>query len=88
MRLPPGLAKLSTNPSATGSVPILKMTGIVFVAFLKATASGVEEATRTSTLRRTKSSAKAGYRSSLLSAKRVYIAELAESCPEHLAPGA
>src|SRR4029077_17670616 len=39
VRLPPGRAKLSTNPSATGSPPV-KMIGIVEVAFFAASAKG------------------------------------------------
>src|SRR5260370_22070375 len=38
VRLPPGRARLATSPSATGSLPIRKMIGIVEVAFFAARA--------------------------------------------------
>jgi hypothetical protein len=47
----PGRAKLSTRPSATGSLETTNTMGIVLVAFLKASASAVEDATSTSTLK-------------------------------------
>jgi hypothetical protein len=57
---PPGRARLSTRPAATGSAPLKKTIGTVLVAFLAARASVVESVIRTSTLRRTSSSARAG----------------------------
>jgi hypothetical protein len=54
---PPGRARLSTSPDATGSPTFKKTMGIVLAAFLAATAADVEDATSTSTLRRTNSSA-------------------------------
>src|SRR5215510_14489219 len=69
--LPPGRARLLTNPAATGSTAsCIKTTGIVLVAFLAAMVAGVAIVSSTSTLRRTSSSARAGSRSSLLSAER------------------
>ena len=41
---PPGRARLSTSPSATGSLETIKTMGIVLVTFLKARASAVEGA--------------------------------------------
>ena len=39
--LPPGWFRLGTSPSATGSAPILKMTGIVLVAAFAASADAL-----------------------------------------------
>jgi hypothetical protein len=67
--LPPGRAKLSTKPRATGSeLESVKTMGIVLVAFLAVRPSFGPPAMMTSTLRRTSSSAKAGSRSGLSSA--------------------
>ena len=62
--LPPGRARLATRPTLTGSVPIKKTIGIVWVAALAASAPGVLPTTAiTATSRRTKSIASAGSRS-------------------------
>src|SRR5438094_329825 len=66
---PPGRARLATRPSLTGSVMIGMTIGIAVVACLAATAAWLL-ATMTSTLRRTKSAARPGRRSSLPSAHR------------------
>jgi len=55
VRFPPGRARLSISPTATGSPPLVK-TRIVLVAFLAARAAVVALATIRSTLRRTNSS--------------------------------
>jgi len=58
VRLPPGLARLGTTPSLTGSSPTMKTTGSVEVAALAADMAGTPPlATITLTCRRTKSSA-------------------------------
>ena len=44
MTLPPGLLRLETSPNLIGSVPVLKMIGIVVVAAFAATAPGVLQA--------------------------------------------
>src|SRR5262249_10637494 len=67
---PPGRARLSTSPAATGSAEITKTMGIVLVAFLAARAPDNVPVRITSTSRRTSSSARVGSRSSLLSAYR------------------
>ena len=61
--LPPGRARLSTRPAATGSEPLAITIGIVVVAFLTANATGVAVTTIRSTLRRTSSAASSGRRS-------------------------
>ena len=63
VRLPPGRARLATSPSPTGSAPLLKTIGIVEVAFFAASAESGLPAIIKSTLRPTKSAAKAGSRS-------------------------
>ena len=70
--------------------------GIVLVAFFKARTSSGEEATNTSTLRRTNSSARAGNLSSFTLRRSILIkyilplniAEFTQRSPENLAPGA
>ncbi len=58
--LPPGLARLTTNPRVTGSMPVppAMMIGIVLVACFAALISGPNDVTMTSTLRRTSSAAR------------------------------
>ena len=56
---PPGRAKLATKPARTGSLSVLNTIGIVAVASFAACAEGADEAKITSTLRRTRSSARA-----------------------------
>jgi len=64
VRFPPGRAKLSTNPAATGSLPVRKTIGMLVVAALAArTARTWPEVAITETRRLTKSAAKAGNRS-------------------------
>ena len=64
VRLPPGRAKLATRPFSTGSVPVSKTIGIVKVAVFAANAGEVPPLVAiTSTLRPTRSAAKAGSRS-------------------------
>jgi len=48
---PPGLARLVTNPLATGSLIEVKTRGIAVDAFLMARIAGVDEATIRSTFR-------------------------------------
>ena len=58
---PPGRARLSTSPAATGSDTAPKKTmGIVLVAFLSAEAPFAPDVTSKSTLRRTNSLARPG----------------------------
>ena len=65
VRLPPGRARLATRPIATGSPSVWKTTGIVEVACFAASAeASPPSVTITSTLRPTRSAAKAGSRSS------------------------
>ncbi len=73
--LPPGLARLTTNPAFTGSIAMPIMTiGIVRVSRITArTVAGPGEMTRTSTLRRTSSAVSSGSRPRLLSAYRYSI---------------
>ena len=61
--LPPGLLRLATRPSATGSPPPEKTIGIFVAAALAAIAVAPPVATITSTCRRTRSAASAGSRS-------------------------
>src|SRR5262249_5524970 len=61
--LPPGLARLSTNPVATGSMASTITIGVVLVAFCAAAIAGLSPATMTSVLRRTSSAARSGNRS-------------------------
>ena len=68
--LPPGRARLSTNPVPIGSDTPAMMMGIVFVEFFAALIAGVETATIRSTLERTSSLAISGRRSSFSSAYR------------------
>ena len=75
MRLPPGRFKLSTIPSFTGSLPLVKTTGIVDVAAFAARAEGgPPPATMTETGRRTSSAASAGSRSYSPCAQRYSMA--------------
>ena len=62
--LPPGRARLSTRPAATGSVTPMKTIGIVAVALRAASAALVVTATRMSGFSRTSSAAKSASRSS------------------------
>ena len=66
--LPPGRAKLSTSPAATGSIGLAMTMGIVLVACLAASIAKVDVATRTSTLSCTSSVTRPGIRSSFPSA--------------------
>ena len=59
---PPGLLKLATNPSRTGSSPVMNVIGIVLVASLTAATEGLF-AKITVTRRLTSSAASAGSRS-------------------------
>jgi hypothetical protein len=68
--LPPGRARLATNPAATGSPTFAITMGMVVVAFFAANAGAVDEVTIRSTLRRTKSAARSGSRSRFCSANR------------------
>jgi hypothetical protein len=65
--LPPGLLRLSTNPSATGSLPIANTTGMVgvdvAVADLATWTAEVPSAAKRSMRSPTSSAAKAGSRS-------------------------
>ena len=62
-RLPPGLARLATRPSRTGSSGAMKTMGIVVVAAFAAKAGGLFAAAITATRLLTNSSAIAGNRS-------------------------
>ena len=63
--LPPGRARLSTSPLATGSLIAKKTIGIVLLAFLAAKTPGKEAlVTMRSTFKRTRSAARSGSRSS------------------------
>ena len=84
VRLPPGRAKLSTRPSLTGSLPVLKTMVIIVVAALAACADGVSIAAMTATRRRTRSTASAGSRSVWFSAQRYSIATLSPSSKARL----
>jgi len=55
--LPPGFAKLLTNPSPMGSAAIAATIGIVLVAFFAAITAGLVGATIKATSRLTRSSA-------------------------------
>ena len=68
--LPPGRARLATRPSPTGSAAFAITMGMVVVAFFAANAGGPPVATIRSTLRRTRSAASSGRRSSFCSANR------------------
>ena len=68
--LPPGRARLATRPAPTGSGTFVITMGMVVVALFAANAGGVDVATIISTLRRTKSAASSGRRSSFCSANR------------------
>ena len=68
--LPPGRARLATNPLATGSFGKIITIGMVLVAFFAACTAEPAGATMTSTLRRTNSAARSGNRSTLPSAHR------------------
>src|SRR6266550_1980337 len=57
---PPGRARLSTRPAATGSPTMAMTMGIVRVAFLSALAGGVPPVTITSTCDLTSSAARSG----------------------------
>ena len=58
----PGRARLATSPLSTGSVTSDMTIGIVLVTCLAALVAAPPIATMTRTLRRTKSAARAGYR--------------------------
>jgi hypothetical protein len=58
--LPPGRAKPTTRPAATGSAAAAMTMGIVFVAVFTACMAGVEVTTTTVTLRRSNSAASLG----------------------------
>jgi hypothetical protein len=60
---PPGRARLSTRPAATGSPTMAMTMGIVRVAFLSVLAGGVPAVTITSTCDLTSSEARSGSRS-------------------------
>ena len=80
VRLPPGRFRLATSPSATGSAPVRKTTGMVLVAALAASTPSTWPATAiTATLRLTRSAASAGSRSFCSSAQRYSIATLRPS---------
>ena len=73
--LPPGRARLSTKPAATGSSPPPVMTmGIVLVASWPPGLACCSCSTMISTLRRTSSAASSGYRSCFPSAYRYSMA--------------
>ena len=74
MTLPPGRARLATNPAATGSPAFVITIGIVVVAFFAANAGGVAATTIRSTLRRTKSAASSGRGSDFCSPNRYSMA--------------
>ena len=61
--LPPGRARLATNPLPTGSGSCLMTMGIVLVASLAAWVTVAPPVTMRSTLRRTNSAASSGSRS-------------------------
>src|SRR5262249_16271551 len=66
---PPGTDSLPTRPSPTGSLATMTI-GVVWVAFLAASAADVPTATRTFTLRPTSSATSSGIRSKRPSAER------------------
>ena len=68
--LPPGRARLAIRPAPTGSVALTITMGMVVVAPFAANGVGPPETTIRSTLRRTKSAARSGNRSSFCSANR------------------
>src|SRR5499427_2795714 len=68
--LPPGRARLATSPLPNGSPAAVMTIGMVEVACLAASGARVPAAAITSTLRRTRSVASSGSRSSRFSAKR------------------
>src|SRR5262249_48409706 len=76
---PPGRLKLETRPRSTGSVPVVKMIGIVAVAAWAATAAGGASAMIAATGSATRSAANAGNRSKRPSAERYLIARLRPS---------
>ena len=76
--LPPGRARVATNPRPTGSPPVAMTIGMLVVAFFAARAAGLPAVTTTSTLRRTSSSANVGSRSSWPSTHRTSKATV---CP-------
>ena len=90
--LPPGCARLATNPSPTGSELRGITMGIVRVASRAATTDGEVAATMTSTLACTSSAARAGSRSKLavppanfeLKVLSFHVAQFAESRRETL----
>src|SRR5207248_4157761 len=59
VRLPPGRARLATKPSSTGSVPMANTIGIVEVVLFAASVTALPREALTSTLRPTRSAAKA-----------------------------
>jgi len=66
---PPGLARLSTRPSSTGSSPTKKTIGIVTVAALAACAGTLLSVAITATRLRTRSANSSGKRSYLPSSQ-------------------
>src|SRR5215475_7739326 len=71
VRFPPGLPRLATSPSRTGSPPTVKRIGIFDVAALAANADeGPPVAAMTATRRRTRSAASSGKRLTSFSAQR------------------
>jgi hypothetical protein len=78
--LPPGLARLATRPSLTGSSGTVKTMGIVAVAALAANAGAVPPlVTITATGRRTNSAASDDSRSNWFSAQRYSITAFSPS---------
>ena len=69
--LPPGLARLSTRPVATGSPAPAITIGMSRVACFAANADGVKNVTMRSTLRRTSSAAFSNWISGLPAAERI-----------------
>ena len=68
--LPPGRARLFTNPPRTGSAAVAMTIGIVVVAFCAAAIADDGTATMTSTFNCTSSAARPGKRSNFPSAER------------------
>ena len=67
---PPGRLRLATSPVSTGSLGKIMTIGMLLVAFFAASAADPAGATITSTLRRTRSAASSGNRSTFPSAHR------------------
>src|SRR5215831_10190046 len=70
LTLPPGRARLATKPAPTGSGKLVITMGMVLLAPFATNGVGPPEATIRSTLRRTRSAASSGSRSSFCSANR------------------